>query len=232
MEYKFIKNYRFERKFYIEKFSKYDVLQIIKQNPYMFSEVYEPRFVNNIYFDSINLNSLNQNINGLSNKRKIRIRWYGRFFNSNIKAKLELKIKKGHLGQKQIFSLIPFELNSSMNPSMLESILYSSDLPDMLYEILKLNKPVCVNRYKRCYFQSFDKKYRMTLDENILFGRFHWQGIRLEKSLLNNPIILELKYNQDHDINAQNVTQFIPFRVSKFSKYVSAMEKFMIYGLL
>ena len=108
MEYKFIKNYRFERKFYIEKFSKYDVLQIIKQNPYMFSEVYEPRFVNNIYFDSINLNSLNQNINGLSNKRKIRIRWYGRFFNSNIKAKLELKNKEGSFRPKANILSYPF----------------------------------------------------------------------------------------------------------------------------
>jgi|TARA_Y100000294_G_scaffold129457_1_gene121289 hypothetical protein len=232
MEYNSNSNYRYERKFLLEYYSIYDAIEIIKQNRYMFREVYEPRSVNNIYFDSLNFNSLNENINGLPNKRKIRIRWYGRFFDSNINAKIEVKIKEGHLGFKQIYSLVPFNINSSINPSVFQAIFESSNLPNMLCEMTKFNKPVCVNTYNRRYFQTFDKKYRMTIDDNILFGRFNWQGIKLEKPFLNNPIVLELKYDNELDNTAQNITQMIPFRLSKFSKYVSAMEKFIIYGLL
>ena len=115
-------NYRYERKFLLEYYSINDAIEIIKQNRYMFREVYEPRSVNNVYFDSLNFNSLNENINGLVNKRKIRIRWYGSFFDSDINAKLEVKIKEGHLGSKQVYLLLPFNITSSINSSMFHSI--------------------------------------------------------------------------------------------------------------
>ena len=50
--------------------SKYNIPELIKLNPGQFSEIYEPRFINNIYFDSFNFKDYNDTINGISNRKK------------------------------------------------------------------------------------------------------------------------------------------------------------------
>ena len=72
--------YRYERKFFISKLTKYEVESLIKLHPAMFSEIYFPRFVNNLYFDSFNMKSYFDSVDGSPNRRKIRIRWYGDLF--------------------------------------------------------------------------------------------------------------------------------------------------------
>jgi SPX domain protein involved in polyphosphate accumulation len=42
----------------------------------MFIEKYPMRVVNNIYFDTIDFSSYQSNIDGASNRSKVRIRWY------------------------------------------------------------------------------------------------------------------------------------------------------------
>ena len=63
-----------------------------------------------IYFDNEELDFLFENIEGHSNRRKIRIRWYGECF-GNINANLEYKIKNGNVGYKEIFKDIKFDLS-------------------------------------------------------------------------------------------------------------------------
>ena len=47
--------YRYERKFIIPSLSEQMVEILVKLNPAMFSEIFHRRYVNNIYFDSIDL---------------------------------------------------------------------------------------------------------------------------------------------------------------------------------
>ena len=48
-------NNRFERKFVIPRISKFQVEKFIKTHPGVFSEIFHERQVNNIYFDTPNL---------------------------------------------------------------------------------------------------------------------------------------------------------------------------------
>ena len=75
-----ISDYRYERKFFITSLSRFEVESIVKLHPAIFSEIFHERFVNNIYLDSSDLINFYENIEGQSNRIKIRIRWYGELF--------------------------------------------------------------------------------------------------------------------------------------------------------
>ena len=94
-------------------------------------------------------------------------------------------------------------------------------------EIMKSKKPVIFNRYKRKYFRSQDKKFRITLDSNLVFYQaeksFDAHSIPQKRS---NANILELKYSSQYDDLVSNISSFFPFRMTKSSKYVSGVEKF------
>ena len=46
--------FRYERKFFISQLTKFEVESMIRIHPAVFSEIYHKRFVNNIYFDTVN----------------------------------------------------------------------------------------------------------------------------------------------------------------------------------
>ena len=93
--------YRYERKFLIRGLEKNQVESIIKSHPGHFSEIFESRIINNIYFDTVNMSNFSENIIGISNRSKIRIRWYGSTFGNVENPLLEIKFKKGLLGRKK-----------------------------------------------------------------------------------------------------------------------------------
>ena len=75
------------------------------------------------------------------------------------------------------------------------------------------------------YFQSFDKKFRITLDSQLKYF------LPSSKYFLQKPYaihqklsILELKYDKIHEDKAYYISSFIPFRMSKFSKYIVGMN--------
>ena len=69
-------NYRFERKFTIPIHrSVKSLVRIIKENRTFFREVFQQRKINNIYFDTVGYNDYFDNVLGVSDRKKIRIRW-------------------------------------------------------------------------------------------------------------------------------------------------------------
>ena len=77
---------------------------ILFKSNFFFKKQYEDRNINSIYFDDFYLNSINENLDGISQRKKYRLRWYG---NKNIidKANLEIKHKKNFLNYKDIIPL-------------------------------------------------------------------------------------------------------------------------------
>ena len=72
-------NYRYERKFTVPNSFCYRIIeQFVKKNTALFREVFHVRQVNNIYFDTANLVAYNENVDGISERRKFRVRWYGK----------------------------------------------------------------------------------------------------------------------------------------------------------
>ena len=209
--------------------TKSEVESIIKLHPAMFFEIFHRRSVNNIYFDSHGLNNYFDNINGDLHRRKTRIRWYGELFSEIVEPVLELKIKNGLLGKKLHYPLPPFKLDNHFNMRDIFYIVQKAKIPELIKTEIKLSQPVLLNRYSRKYFQSADKRYRITIDTDQIFYRISAQN----NFFLNNQkdvesVILELKYDVDADNDASYITEHFPFRLTKSSKYISDLEKIYV----
>jgi len=219
-------NARYERKFLISDVDIKEIEYFIKFNPIMFSEIFYERRVNNIYLDSVDFGSYADNINGNLHKAKIRIRWYGKIFGKISKPVLEIKIKNGELGKKMKFPLRPFLLNKNFSKGYLQKEVFNkSNLPRWLVENLKLYNLALLNSYKRMYFISSNKQYRITLDKDMVFFKIQdtknsFKDFEFER----RNVILELKYKRKNDLKISQITQHFPFRLTKSSKYVCGID--------
>ena len=218
---------RYERKFVISELSKPEIELVIKQHPAVFTEIYKERIINNIYLDTPNLTFYLDNAFGKSNRKKVRIRWYGDLFGNIEKPVLEFKLKTSAVGDKLSFSLKPFDLNGSFNIDTLHQVFRKSNLPAWVMEDILPLKPQLLNRYCRKYFRTIDKLFRATIDSNLVY-----QDISTRNNSFRNRMedwtntIVELKYSFEVDKQANNVTTNFPFRLTKSSKYVNGIEYF------
>jgi len=218
-------NYRYERKFIISNTDEKKVEHYIKLHPKMFFEIYHERYVNNIYFDSHELQNYYDNINGVFDRIKARIRWYGNLFGEVKKPVIELKIKKGSLGRKFQRNLNPFTLSNQICRKEIADIFKKSNIPNVIYSKLLSLKPTLLNRYKRKYYLSSDKNYRITTDSAQEFYRIEYgKNSFLNRIFINSDIIFELKYDKNYDNEASGITNHFLFRLTKNSKYINGIE--------
>ncbi len=206
---------RFERKYKVEGFSLAEVKQLLRFHPASFRTLYPDRQVNNIYFDTPAMQAFNQNGFGINQRKKYRVRWYGDDVRKVQAPQLEVKIKHNELGRKEIQNLTPFSLQ---------------DLAPLTQAVNNHNKhyialrPVLLNSYKRSYYISMDGNFRLTIDHHL---RYHSliMGPSFRQYMVQDPsIIIEIKYEQDWDEEANHITQRLPLRQVKYSKYVTGVQ--------
>lgn len=226
-EYTELKTSRFERKFVIEREGLSFVETIVKFNSGGFRPAYYTRQINNIYFDTNNLRNYYDNHFGKSKRVKVRIRWYGDTYTQVERPILEFKLKTGATGRKLSFRLKPFKFHSHITEKEIQDLFKTSDLPEwVLDEVLSLN-PTLLNTYKRKYYISFNKHYRFTLDHHMAFYNFKsYNAGFAQKVQQHGTVVLELKYDMEHDGVVGSITRDLPFRLNKFSKYVNGIEAF------
>mgnify|MGYP001270819238 CR=1 FL=1 len=221
-----ISNNRYERKFFISDMSTSEVESTIKIHPSIFSSIFHSRFINNIYFDSYDLSSYYDNVEGSERRVKVRLRWYGELFGKIEKPTLEFKIKNGILGKKISCKLPSFEFKRGFDLDMLRPIILKSKISDICKIELNDKIPTLVNRYSRKYFISDDNRFRITLDNNQSFYQVGPKNnYFLKKVDDKSNTILEIKYSINDDDKANRISNFFPFRLSKSSKYVTGIEK-------
>jgi SPX domain protein involved in polyphosphate accumulation len=215
--------WRYERKFFVLELTLREIENLIRMHPSLFSEIFEERRINSIYFDSIDGKNYSDNVDGNSERMKIRVRWYGSLSNAK-NPKLEIKIKNGEVGKKLVFPLEKFKLDG-LSLERLQAIFSRSSLPPWLFEGLKSVRLASSNSYKRKYFLSADKKHRLTLDSDLcFFGVKNGGNLFVHRIVDKNNSILELKYKVGNEKKAAEITQDFPFRLSKSSKYVSGVD--------
>ncbi len=219
-------NYRYERKFTVPTtHSIRTVEQFVKGNSALFREVFYQRQVNNIYFDTEGYNDYFDNVLGVSDRKKIRIRWYDDTLGEILKPVLEIKIKKGLVGDKWSYKLKSFLLDNSFTNEYIQRIFKESDLPLPILESVKMIKPTLLNSYNRRYFLSADNRFRVTLDFDLLYFKIDRMGnnFNLRPTPDENNIV-ELKYGLNDDNKANAITTEFPFRLNKNSKYVNGVN--------
>ena len=223
-----LKTYRYERKFVALKFPRLAAEAVVKQNQAFFVPAFHQRKVNNIYFDTPGMDCYFDNLFGVGNRWKARIRWYDKVFGKANSPVLEFKIKKGFVGTKKSFLLPDFELNkNNFDAGILKNIFLRAILPDEFRERLTGLQPVLLNSYIRSYFVSLNKKFRVTVDDEL-----EYYNLRQSWNNFSHPYreefktVVELKYDQEWDNEAEKITNQFPFRLDKNSKFVAGLSHF------
>ncbi|MCF6169414.1 MAG: polyphosphate polymerase domain-containing protein [Bacteroidales bacterium] len=215
---------RFERKFLVADMHYADIEQQVRVHPAAFSPIFHPRTINNIYFDSNEFDFFHDNVSGKGSRKKARIRWYNNLLGNIEKPVLEFKIREGMLGNKRSFPLKPFALDTHLTTKKLQAVFYASGLPDWALEVLLQLKPALLNCYRRKYFLSFDNKFRLTLDDQLTYYSIAGNNNTFVENYKSEDVIVELKYDKQNDDVAPAITNNLPFRLTKSSKYVNGVE--------
>ena len=222
-----VSQFRYERKFLIRSHSERVVEAVVRQHPRLFRVAYPDRAVNNVYLDTSRLKSLHDNIQGVRNRSKTRIRWYGDMRGLAANPKLEFKIKRGLVGTKEIFALPPLDTTAGEIEAAVKEQIRAADLPGNVSLQMAMIRPTLLNSYVRKYFVSADGRFRITIDRDLRFfpARNPWIRQRTQQ----NATVLELKYAEDDNSEACEISQDLRFRLSRNSKYVTGMD--LLYGV-
>ena len=218
-------NNRYERKFFISDMSKHEIEKLIRLHPANFNEIFYQRYINSIYLDSYGMDSYHENVNGIANRKKVRIRWYGKLLGEIQSPTLEFKIKRGLVGFKKGYKMPPFCFSNDFNKVSLENLCDMAELPLDKRISLDSLRPVLVNRYKRKYFLSGCKRFRLTLDSEMSFGAL---GLFTTLETLQftdyQNCIVEMKYFEKDADYAPEISNNFPYRMTRSSKYVTAVN--------
>jgi hypothetical protein len=217
---------RYERKFYVTAMQFPDLLRTIHLHSAMFSEIFHQRQINNIYFDSLGFESYYDNVDGATYRIKARIRWYGDTFGMANKPVLEFKIKKGLLGYKRSFKLADFLINNSISrESLLENMLANVN-DEKLKSFLSHLHPVLLNVYTRRYFITADKSIRLTIDKGLHYYSILNEGNGFLSSVKDEVgMVVEMKYDKETEVYANQVSSEFPFLMTKNSKYLQGVTR-------
>ena len=216
---------RYERKFIIKNLSFSQIKILIKKIPFYFKKHYPDRIVNNIYLDSIRSKNYNDNVIGIADRKKYRVRWYGRDKLKNKDVKLEKKIKNGWVGTKEIYKVDNLNFSSLKH---FDEYFYNGfkKIPKKTLNEIKNLSPTLMNSYSRTYFRSICKKFRITIDRSQEFYHIRKLNDNFFYKLPTNDnyIIIELKYDVQYDVLSSEVTNALPFPISKNSKYINGID--------
>jgi hypothetical protein len=92
--------------------------------------------------------------------------------------------------------------------------------------------PSSIVSYSRTYYESANKKIRITLDQDIVYFD---QYLSSGPNFLNNyhdstKLIIEIKVNSRDQRLIKEVQHFIPFSSRRFSKYCESMSSHNLHS--
>ncbi len=221
-------SYRYERKFLLEGIEPAAARDAVLRHPAIFYEQYPPRWVNNLYFDTPWMEHYRDNLSGSANRGKVRVRWYHELVGEVAAPVLEFKRKRGWVGWKESHRFPPFPFDESLTARRLAAHIAGSDLPLEVIERLRGHQVTLVNRYLRSYFATRDGRFRVTLDEDLTYFRAgRLSNPLFARTVDHGVLVVELKYEAEHETQAARVASRFPFRLSRSSKYVRGVEFFL-----
>jgi len=193
-------------------------------HPAAFFEAYPPRQVNSLYFDSFEVGAFNDNLDGISQRNKLRLRWYGPDLSHVRDGRLELKSRHGYLGTKAYYPLA--EALDFGRLSWLEigqRLRAQVGMPFRPW-LEQFPHPYLVTSYQREYYETMDRSVRMTIDYNLFtYEQWLYTSPNLTLSSPLAAVVVEVKAPREHYRRVSDILSSIPLRVSKNSKYVSGI---------
>ena len=182
------------------------------------------RWIFSIYFDTPGRKSLGDNLIGISNRDKFRLRWYSenkQLGMSPNQIRAELKYRRNSLGGKNVFEFTKEQSKEIVGshfrlPShMLEDLQDEISLPGYFFNC----SPVIQVCYCRDYYID-EAGVRLTIDKQISFSdccfskskNIHWHPF--------TKSVVEVKYSPILSSHANILLSGLPLRTVRNSKYV------------
>lgn len=199
----------------------------IRLHPAGFVPLHLPRRINNAYFDSPDLRSLEESRAGIAVKHKIRVRWYGPS-DSGVRALFQIKSRYGQAGAKQEQRLpAPLDFACARWSDVIATV--RSGLESGMRHVFDgQGVPLFINRYDREYHVSGDRRVRVTIDSTqVVFDQRHSSMVNtLLPSAAIRMVIVEFKAGLDEE-RLGDISSRLPLRVQAASKYVMAAERLL-----
>tara|TARA_R110002096_G_scaffold259996_1_gene453370 strand:- start:892 stop:1560 length:669 start_codon:yes stop_codon:yes gene_type:complete len=187
----------------------------------VFRACHDMRIVNSIYLDSPDLDDYSDNLDGVSVRRKLRLRWYG---DTTLPEQLrvEVKAKRGGLSTKHLFvTPRPVEFANHLRAAVRATRRVVPSTFRLDFD--QASQPTLWNRYEREYYATRDG-LRLTVDTNLLAAGLPRD--RLDPSRLRTSgahAVVELKFPVGSRDALQQLVGSLPLRIAKHSKYVSGV---------
>jgi hypothetical protein len=217
-------NARYELKFVASPLLYHRVEHWVRMHRAGFFSPYPPRQVNNVYFDNFDYFAYEENLVGASARTKVRLRWYGDSWAPE-RCTLELKRRRNLLGWKLSQKTGGFDFAKETWREIRRKL--RAELPGHMRTWLDANPcPVLINRYHRQYFETRDRKVRVTLDRNQAVYAQAAAGMPNCSRRTNLPatLVVECKFAVSDRALGTAAIQGIPLRVSRNSKYVIGVQ--------
>ena len=213
-----LEGYRYELKIPLEQVQLIEFQHGLKQLGLYPKRAFPGRQINSVYFDSHDLKDYVDNVSGIADRCKTRIRWYNE---DTSRLTLELKIKKNKASYKESLKLKNTDLH---DPRLYQDVrkIMKSHSESTENVLLRDVFPALEVQYEREYFM-LDKDLRMTIDVNQKFRRLYPRPM---KDLVESPVycVVEFKFPAEKRADMQALMRNIPFRVFRHSKYVIGMD--------
>ncbi len=191
-------SFRIEEKLYIKKENLVEFQEFLQKK--FCKKLFHPRIIQSLYFDNINLDMFNDSIEGLTPRKKIRVRHYPE--DTDIKLYYEIKNSsvEGRYKKRKIIS--DQEYKNLKDKGILDNQ-YGLCFPKIIVS------------YKREYFRLGD--VRISIDKDIKYKDFKTKIEHKEEQ-----IIVELKTSFKKDID--QFSNDFPYQRIRFSKYCFGIQ--------
>ena len=210
-------DYRYEIKFVLDNTRLADVMQWLYNNTTA-NKSYDNRMVNSIYFDDVDFSSVRDNLAGIAQRNKLRLRWYGNQKNSL--PIFEVKTKNGRLGNK-----IAYPIKSIKNNIMELNIdkITSKCTKDLAMHDIILDEhivPTLQVNYEREYYETHDS-IRITIDHDIQFSDTQLHTILNENNSFYYPFqVMEIKFEPSMKDKVAKLIKPLHITPKRHSKYL------------
>ena len=201
-----------------------DMRAWVNLHPEVFVETYSPRRVNSLYFDAYDVECLRDNLTGISERGKLRFRWYGED-HAHVRGHLELKYKINQLRWKRLDAIpTTFDLRAISWDDLIRELREQAHGQYAIW-LSFYNQPTLIVSYVREYYESIDHRLRVTLDHDLAFYEqiLHPSPNLTLLAPFSNRIVLEVKADVATHQRVSNMLSTCPLPVVRNSKYVNGV---------
>ena len=192
-------SFRIEEKLFVKRENLIEFKKFLEKKSV--KQIYYPRSIKSLYFDNINLDMYTDSKEGLTPRKKIRVRTYPDDKDKKIYLEIKNSSIEGRFKTRKILN--KDELNQKKNSGILD------------------------NQYGLCYpklYVSYKREYSIIDDVRIsIDNEIQYHDYKTNIKSEDDNIIVELKTSINK--NLDNLVEEFPLQRIRFSKYCFGIEK-------